>query len=112
MNKQKLMELIGEYGGLRDDGGTYWNEDRKRAESYMKKATKIFEQISKEIYSTQFLIEPTVEMLKIIAADIWPDDYDAGKEAQRRGINIPPNAEMEIAYGKYKRLIKLLNEEV
>ena len=55
--------------------------------------------------------EPTVEMLKIIAVNEWPKDSEVGKEAQCRGIDIPPNAEMEIAYGQYKRLVKLITKE-
>lgn len=49
MTNKKLLELIGEYGGLRDDAATHWDEDRKKAEVYMEEATLVFEQISKEI---------------------------------------------------------------
>jgi len=50
-------------------------------------------------------IEPTLEMLKCIA--VWTfDDINVGKTAQLNGSDVPPNAEMEGAYGRYKRMIE------
>ncbi len=34
------------------------------------------------------------------------NDWYIGKEAQINGSDIPPNYEMEEAYGRYKRLIE------
>jgi hypothetical protein len=79
MNKQKLLELVGEYGGLRDEAGMYWNKDRKEAESYMKKATKVFEQISKEIEEVpipETITEDRAKICKIISEMLDnPDKY-------------------------------------
>ena len=57
--------------------------------------------------------EPTKEILIILAVHEYPDDHEAGKDGQRRlGLDvIPPNAEMEMAYGKYKRLVNYLKGE-
>jgi hypothetical protein len=56
-------------------------------------------------------VEPTPEMLHIIFRSEWPEDWEAGKEAQiRLGIEVVyPKTEIEIAYGQYKRLIKAAN---
>jgi hypothetical protein len=49
--------------------------------------------------------EPTKEMLRCIA--VWTfEDIEVGKRAQMAGADIPPNAEMEGAYGRYKRMIE------
>jgi hypothetical protein len=52
-------------------------------------------------------VEPTREMLAVIVYDEYPEDWDAGKIAQRRlGLSvIPPKTEFEIAYGQYRRLL-------
>ncbi len=55
---------------------------------------------------------PTKEMLAVIVRSNYPEDFEAGKEAQRKyGLDIiPPVAEYEIACGQYKRLCGLLEE--
>lgn len=52
--------------------------------------------------------EPITEMLIPIARIMYPEDWEAGKIAQSRiGIDvIPPNHEMESAYGQYQRVLK------
>lgn len=52
-------------------------------------------------------VEPTKELLYIIAHDDYPADLNAGKAAQWRlgHTIIPPRVEYEIAYGQYQRLL-------
>jgi len=50
-------------------------------------------------------IEPTREILEAIARSTF-DDLEIGKTAQLNGSDIPPNAEMEMAYGQYKRMVE------
>ncbi len=59
-------------------------------------------------YFVTLPVEPTKEILKCLVVEKYPEDHEAGKEAQRRlGLDvIPPNAEMEAAYGKYSRMVK------
>lgn len=53
-------------------------------------------------------VEPTKKILEAIVVEEYPEDYEIGKETQRRlGLGVvPPNAEMEVACGKYDRMIK------
>jgi hypothetical protein len=52
-------------------------------------------------------VEPTAEMLENLAADIYPDDKEAGLRLQRlRGTNVVfPKHEIEMAVGKYARML-------
>ena len=50
--------------------------------------------------------EPTEAMLVVLAMGTeHPADWEAGKKAQRHRDDIPPQYEMEAAYGQYQRLI-------
>lgn len=53
-------------------------------------------------------IEPTAEMLENLAADVYPDDKEAGIRLQRlRGTNVVfPKHEVEMAVGKYARMLE------
>jgi hypothetical protein len=60
-------------------------------------------------------IEPTKEMLRIIAYREWPKDWEVGKDAQFNKVGldvIPPVCEFEIAYGQYRRLIDAGRKEL
>lgn len=52
-------------------------------------------------------VEPTAEMLENLAAEIYPDDKEAGLRLQRlRGTNVVfPKHEIEMAVGKYARML-------
>ncbi|MBC3233965.1 hypothetical protein [Pseudomonas lurida] len=52
-------------------------------------------------------VEPTAEMLAELAADVYPDDNNAGKTLQRlRGCDVVfPKYEVEAAVGKYQRML-------
>lgn len=52
-------------------------------------------------------VEPTAEMLAELAADVYPDDNNAGKALQRlRGCDVVfPKYEVEAAVGKYQRML-------
>lgn len=71
----------------------------------------LIDDLWKEIQKLRMPKEPTVEMLKVFCVEQHPEDWEAGKDAQTKGVDVPPNHEMEVAYGKYQRLIKLLKEE-
>lgn len=49
----------------------------------------------------------TREIVDVIARDIWPDDYNAGKKVQRAvGLHVvPPKTEHETACGQYLRAL-------
>lgn len=70
----------------------------------------LIDDLWKEIKKLRMPEEPTIEILKVLCVE-EPEDWIAGKEAQTREIDVPPNHEMEVAYGKYQRLVKLLKEE-
>jgi hypothetical protein len=52
-------------------------------------------------------VEPTEAMLAALAIGTQhPEDLEAGKDAQRRGLmQVTPTYEMEAAYGQYRRLL-------
>lgn len=52
-------------------------------------------------------VEPTAEMLAELAAEVYPDDSNAGKALQRlRGCDVVfPKFEVEAAVGKYQRML-------
>lgn len=52
-------------------------------------------------------VEPTAEMIEALAANIYPDDNQAGKRLQRlRGTGVVfPKYEIESAVGKYERML-------
>ncbi|SDQ98449.1 hypothetical protein SAMN05519103_00307 [Rhizobiales bacterium GAS113] len=54
-------------------------------------------------------VEPTKEMLLVMADAKWPEDWEAGKRAQiRLGFDvIAPECQTEVAWGQYERLLSV-----